>query len=242
MAERLRTVIVDDEPLARERLRHLLAKVGGVEIVGEATNGMEALTLIESTEPDVVFLDIQMPDLDGMRVLEALDDPPAVIFSTAFEHYAVRAFDLEAADYLLKPYSADRVRRALDRVRRMLAPEEKTTPPAAASDMRIQAQDGNAMVRVPVEEILTLRIEEGVVFLLRDDGEKLICEQTLNELEAQLPAGQFFRTNRQAIVRLAAVESWEPHPDGAITIALAGGLSETASRRRARHFRAMMAG
>ena len=236
----LRVLIVDDEPLARARARRLLGKIGDVEVVGEAANGREALDLVESLQPDLVLLDIQMPGLDGLRVLEALDDPPAIVFSTAHEEFAVRAFELEAVDYLLKPYSAERLGRAIERVRRLLsgsgASREGPTQP-----VRIPALDGLTTDLVPAERVLVFEILEGVVFLLRDDGERLVCEQTLNELEQALPADTFFRINRQAIVNLARIESYKPAKDGGLLVRLPGGHTQLASRRRAPHLRARLA-
>ena len=235
----LRILVVDDEPLARERALHLLAKIDGVEVVGQAADGNEALELIESQQPDVLLLDVQMPGLDGVRLLEALDDPPAVIFSTAFDKYAVQAFNLEAVDYLLKPYSAERLTRALDRVRRLLSggaprPEERD------SKATVPAQLGLSTQLVPVERIVLFQIEEEVVFLLRDDREKLICDLSLREIETSLTAESFFRVSRQAIINLGAVESLTPTAEGGYRLTLKTGAEATVSRRRARHLRARL--
>jgi DNA-binding LytR/AlgR family response regulator len=114
----IRALIVDDEAPARERLRRLLAGIESVQVLGEAVDGLQAVERIEALAPDLVFLDVQMPGLDGLAVIEALEDPPAVIFVTAYDEYAIRAFEVHAVDYLLKPYSRDRlaaaVRRAQD--------------------------------------------------------------------------------------------------------------------------------
>lgn len=235
----LRVVIADDEPPACERLIRLLAMAGGTECVGVAGDGMEALSLIQREQPDVAILDIHMPGIDGIRVVEALDDPPAIIFSTAHEEHAVRAFDLDVVDYLLKPYSSERLKRALDRARRLLLPAEE---PAGeeAQPVRIRALDGLATVYVPVAQIDAFRIEEGVVFLLREDGERLICEETLREIEARLPSHMFFRASRQAIVNLRAIGSHAPHAEGGLTLRLRSGVQEVVSRRRARLMRARL--
>ena len=286
----LRALIIDDEAPARARARTLLERAGGVEIAGEAANAQEAIALIESAQPDVLLLDIQMPGIDGLRLLESLDDPPAVIFSTAHEHYAVRAFDLEAADYLLKPYSAQRLARALDRVRRLLSGGEGRAEIRAGeqaderahgwADERTEEREKNrkdAAGRKPNSDgdswrkppgrapagrkpsrafprwtdappcwveprrIVLLRIEEGVVFLIREDGERLICERTLNQLESELPARLFFRASRQAIINIEAIESLTPVEDGGLEAALRGRQRETVSRRRARHLLARIA-
>jgi DNA-binding LytR/AlgR family response regulator len=242
--DELQILIVDDEALARERLRRLLGQQADVCIVGEAAGGREALALIEQLQPDVLLLDINMPDLDGLRVIEALDDPPAIIFSTAHEHYAVRAFEKQAVDYLLKPYSAQRLAQALARARQWLnlgaadttGPND-ITPRAPAT---IAAEDGRETVLVPLEQVLALRIEVGVVFLLREDGERLVCMPTLQELEAQLPPELFFRASRQSLINLRQVRSYAPREDGSLRVKLGRALEETISRRRARHFRAFI--
>lgn len=230
-------LIVDDEPLARDRARRLLEKIGDVEIIGEATCGREALELIESLQPDVVLMDIQMPDIDGMRVLEALDDPPAVIFSTAYEHHAVRAFELDAVDYLLKPYSAERLSRALDRVRRQFALVDE---PATVEPHRISVEDGLTVQLLSLDEISGARIEEGVVFVLRRDGERVVYANSLNDLEEELEAGTFFRASRQAIINVKAIDSYTPLDGGGLEVRLAGGFRQNVSRRRARALRTQL--
>lgn len=236
----LRVVLADDEPLARERLKRLLERAGPIDLVGEAANGTEALELIESLQPDLVLLDIQMPGATGLRVLEALDDPPAVIFTTAYDEYAVKAFELEAVDYILKPFSAERLRKAIDRARRLLDGPAGRETPAGDTPGRLAAQNGLATELVPFDRIVAFRIEENVVFLFRDDGESLICSETLNELESMLPAERFFRASRQAILAIGAIQSFEKTEDGGMDVQLSAGLRETVSRRRARHLRARL--
>ncbi len=234
----MRLVIVEDEAPARERIRRLLNTVSDVEIIGEATNGHEGLTLIEREQPDIVILDINMPEVDGMRMLEALDDPPFVIFSTAYDHHAVRAFELEAADYLLKPYSAERLRRALDRVRRQFAIAH--TASSGDSPDRIPAENGRDVELVDPASIVVARIEESVVFILRDDGEQLLHPGTLQQLEEKLPSGLFLRASRKAVVNADAIISMTPTDEGGLLLRLKGGLEENVSRRRARYFRARL--
>jgi two-component system LytT family response regulator len=241
----LRILIVDDEPPARERARRMIARIEDAEIVGEAATGLEALHLIESLDPDVILLDIQMPDLTGLRLLDALDDPPAVIFSTAYEEHAVQAFELEAVDYCLKPYSTDRLRRALNRARRHLAretagQESRNGSHWQSAPQRISAELGRVTERVDVDSILQLVLVEGVVFLHRKDGETLLCGHSLGELESMLPEERFLRISRQAIVHLDCVRSYTPAEQGGLRIELEGGLWQTVSRRRARALRARL--
>ena len=235
----LRILIVDDEPPARDRARRLLRKIPDVEVVGEAATGKEALAMIDRLQPDVLLLDIQMPDLDGMRVVEALDDPPAIIFSTAYERYAVRAFEHETVDYLLKPYSAERLAKAIERSRRLLSGAH-VSPSSGIENMKMPAQNGLATELVPLTQIVCFSITEGVVFLSRADGESLISEKTLTQLEDELPPSLFFRINRQSIINITFIKSYAPIREGGLRVSLQGGHTFIASRRRARHLKARL--
>ena len=216
----MRALIVDDEPLARSLLAEQLAELGGVEIVGEAGNGFEAVKRCEELHPDLVFLDIQMPKLSGFEVLELLGDgAPAVVFVTAYDEYALKAFAVHAVDYLLKPVDTERLAAALARARRRLA--EAAAPPDAAGLAAAARPPGR-----PLERVL-LR-EEGRIHVLpavridydeaRDDyllfvagALRLKKQQTLSELEAQLDPGRFVRIHRSYLLnveRLARLESY----------------------------------
>ena len=237
-AHLLRILIVDDEPLARERVRRLLAKVPDVTVVGEACNGREAFTFLEKQSADVLVLDIQMPELDGLRLLEALDDPPPVIFTTAYDHHAIRAFDLDAVDYVLKPFSAERLARAIDRARRRLGGLGGAAPqPVATSSQRIAVELGTSTRLLAPEEIALVRIVEGVVFVHTVEGQEFLAPGTLAEVEERLPPDQFARISRAAIVRLAEVVSWEPNDEGGLVLRLGNGLAESATRRRSGYLR-----
>ena len=172
---KIRLLIVDDEPLARERARRLLDRAQDIDIVGECANGTEAFAAIEKLQPDVVLLDINMPGLDGLRLVEALDDPPAIIFATAHDHHAVQAFELEAVDYLLKPFSAERLKRALDRVRQQFALAEGAAP----APTKIAADNGRTTEFLLPDQIIAVRIVQSVVFITRSDGESLTFAGTL---------------------------------------------------------------
>ncbi|HXT20334.1 MAG TPA: LytTR family DNA-binding domain-containing protein [Thermoanaerobaculia bacterium] len=213
----LRVLIVDDEEPARRLLAELLAGEDDVELVGECRNGFEAVQSIQSLAQDLVLLDVQMPKLDGFEVLELLESPPMVVFVTAYDEYAVRAFEVHAVDYLLKPVSAERLHAALDRVRARLAADEQ--PPAAAALARaarpasgylerVLVRDGEKVHVVPVMKVDYFEAQ-GDVVVLRAGPEKLRKPTTLNDLERELDPGRFLRVHRSYILnldRLAGLE------------------------------------
>jgi len=216
----MRALIVDDEPLARALLAEQLAELGGVELVGEASNGFEAVKRCEELAPDLVFLDIQMPKLSGFEVLELLGDAaPAVIFVTAYDEYALKAFAVHAVDYLLKPVEPERLAAALERARRRLA--EAAGGPDAVRLAAAARPPGRALERVLVREegrIHVLPAERIDYVEARDDyllfvsgALRLRKQQTLAELEAQLDPGRFVRIHRSYLLnveRLARLESY----------------------------------
>ncbi len=216
----VRALIVDDEPLARGLLAEQLAEIGGVEVVGEAANGFDAVRRCEELAPDLVFLDIQMPKLSGFEVLELLGaTAPAVIFVTAYDEYALKAFEVHAVDYLLKPVEPERLAAALERARRRLgAAESGPDPGRLAAAAR---PPGRPLERVLVREEGRIHVlgAERIDFVeARDDyvvlatgGQRLKKQQTLSELEAQLDPGRFVRIHRSYLLnleRLARLESY----------------------------------
>jgi two-component system LytT family response regulator len=216
----MRALIVDDEPLARALLAEQLAELGGVELVGEASNGFEAVKRCEELAPDLVFLDIQMPKLSGFEVLELLgDSAPAVVFVTAYDEYALKAFAVHAVDYLLKPVEPERLAAALERARRRLA--EAAGGPDAVRLAAAARPPGRALERVLVREegrIHVLPAERIDYVEARDDyllfvsgALRLSKQQTMAELEAQLDPGRFVRIHRSYLLnveRLARLESY----------------------------------
>jgi two-component system LytT family response regulator len=216
---KLRVIIVDDEDLARERLRHLLRKEPEVEIVAECADGPSAVAAVREHHPDVVLLDIQMPQMDGFDVVRALADGPmpAVIFVTAYDQHAVRAFEARALDYLLKPTTRARLHDALSRVGERVATTPAAGIPQALLDFlserelassrlrRVTVRDGDRTVVVPVEEIDWIEAAGNYV-LLHVGRENHILRETMSALEAQLPPDLFLRVSRSAIVNLRRVK------------------------------------
>lgn len=220
---KLSVVIVDDEPLARERVRTQLAADAEIEVRAECASGPEAVAAIRRLAPDLVFLDIQMPEMDGFQVLRALTPPlPLVIFVTAFDEHAVRAFEAQAFDYLLKPFKPARLRAALARAREQLArrqPDEVTqkllalldsrTPAAPAHLTRIAVRDRDRVRFVKTAEIDWLEASGNYV-VLHAGKENHVVRETLTALEHQLSPREFLRLSRSAIVNLERIRQVEP--------------------------------
>ena len=195
----IRAVIVDDEELARGLLREYLRDAGGIEIVAECANGFAAVKTIAEHKPDLVFLDVQMPKLDGFEVLELIDASVAVIFVTAYDQYAMRAFDANAVDYLLKPFSADRFRKAIDRVRQRLGNPAPAAQKISASDLsaaarppeqrleRIVVKDGTKVHIIPIEKLDYVEAQDDYI-ALRSEKKNYLKQQTISSIEAQLDA------------------------------------------------------
>jgi two-component system, LytTR family, response regulator len=231
----IRTLLVDDEQPARDRLRRMLAEFKDVEVAGEAADGEEAMARIAELRPDVVFLDIQMPGATGLEVAASLPDPrPHIVFCTAFDQFAVDAFELHAIDYLLKPVSRARLEKALDRVRQNQPPGaglDRMTSQAATAPERFLARKGTVYRVVPAREVVAFVSEGGGTKLLAA-GQHYWMNPTLNELEARLDPRRFFRISRAAIVNLDAVREVAPDTGGHGDVVLRDGTRLEVSRRR----------
>jgi len=240
----IRALLVDDEQPARERLRRLLVELGGIEIVGEADDGEQAMEVIARLTPDVVFLDIQMPGCTGLEVAASLPAPrPHIVFCTAFEEYAVDAFELRAADYLLKPVSRARLEKALERVRGdgdADAAIERTAR-GAPPPMRFLAKHGGTFRVVAAREVVCFLSEDGLTKLVAADRHYWMSP-TLNDLEARLDPRQFFRVSRAAIVNLDAVQEIVATVGGHGEVTLRNGTKHDVSRRRFRELTERLGG
>ena len=232
---RLRAAIVDDEELARVFLRDLLRSHADIEIVAECANGFEAVKAIAETSPDVVFLDIQMPKLDGFEVLELIDPGPAVIFVTAYDEYAMRAFDAHAVDYLLKPFGTERFERALERARARLGqpavPAEAIAEarPPERRPQRIVVRDGAKVHVIPLEKLDYVQAQDDYI-ALHSAGKSYLKQQPIAELEGQLDPARFVRIHRSAIVNLERVTRIEPYGKDSRLAILADGARLPVSR------------
>ena len=231
----VRAVIVEDEPYARQSLRDFLADVDWIELVGEAASGREAVRLLEEARPDLVFLDVQMPELTGLEVLERIDFEPAVVFTTAFDDYAIRAFELGAIDYLLKPFARERFHRMLARVRPALSAAapgvrvvERAREAALEPLARLFVRHGERIVPVAVGEISRLDAGDDYTTVVAGAKSYLVA-LTLNEIGTRLPPERFLRVHRSHIVNLDFVVAFEPY-DRRLMIRMRDGTTVLASR------------
>ncbi|HKO55704.1 MAG TPA: response regulator [Thermoanaerobaculia bacterium] len=210
----IRTVIVDDEPPARALLREYLGADDDVELVAECANGFEAVKAVAEHDPDLLLLDIQMPKLDGFEVLELLDRSPIVVFVTAHDEYALRAFEVHALDYLLKPFSEERLRVVMERVKRQLG-HERTPVAGLAASLRakplqriaLKKEDGSIQV-IPVARIDYIEADDDAV-LIATAGAKLRKQQNLGDLARELEPDRFVRIHRSYVLNIERVEKVE---------------------------------
>jgi len=235
----LRVLVVDDEPHARQRVRNLLADESGVEVVGEAGDGLEALERIRALKPDLVFLDIQMPELSGLQLLERLEGGtvPHVVFTTAYDEYAIEAFDLAALDYLLKPFDKERFRKALDRARRAVAAGGSGPDAAQLNELIAQVRAGSRsdwrdkrlVVKVGtkvrflnVDEIEAV-LAEGDYVAIQVGKESLLVRERLRDVESRLEKHGFFRIHRSTLINLVYLREMRPFRHGDYEFVMASG-------------------
>ena len=229
----MKVLIVDDERLARNELRRLLAEHPEAQIVGEAANALEARQMIEELAPDLVFLDVQMPGGTGFDLLASLDDAPPVIFTTAFDQYAIRAFDVSALDYLLKPIEPVRLAHALKKLRpEPQVQREKLQP----SDGKVFIKDGERCWFVAMEQIVLFESEGNYTRVYFDQNRPMLL-RSLNQLEARLDPEKFVRVSRRQIVNMDFVVNISPSPAGGMVLTLKDDLKVPMSRRRAAQFK-----
>lgn len=236
----LKALIVDDEHLARQRVRQLLERESDIELAGECENGVEAVEAIEAKHPDLVFLDIQMPELDGFGVIEQLGPKrmPATIFVTAFDRHALRAFEAHALDYLLKPFDAERFKAALERARRWLQGDRDLARlEALVEQLRreqphtdrflVKSEDRHVLVRAA--QIQWIEAEDNYV-RLHVEGTSHLLRQTMTGMLGRLDPRQFRRIHRSAIVNLDAIRELQPWSGGDHLVIMRDGTKLTLSR------------
>ncbi len=238
----MKTIIIDDERLARTELKRLLEPFKEIEVVAEAVNVDDAVEKISQFEPELIFLDIQMPGKSGFDLLEILDKAPKVIFTTAYDEYALKAFEYNALDYLLKPIEPKRleesVRKLIEGSKRIIQASSETKQ-ILSSDDQVFVKDGEKCWFVKLEKIRLFESEGNYVRLFFDEHKPLIL-RTLNYLDERLDQKTFFRANRKHIINLKWVESIEPWLNGGLLVKLKGGQKVEVSRRQSVKFKEML--
>lgn len=244
----MRALVIDDERLARKELINLLSQYDHVEVVGEAANVDEAKEKIDSLLPDVVFLDIQMPEKTGFDLLEELDNVPHVIFTTAYDEYALKAFQVNALDYLLKPIEPKRLSEAIERLQKKLQDQthnnsgDSTTNGGSQKltlDDQVFVKDGD---RCWFVKLINVRLFEsdGNYIKVYFENNKPMIHKSLNALDERLDEKAFFRASRKHIINLSWVDAIEPWFNGGLVVTLKGGDRIEVSRRQAARFKDMM--
>lgn len=243
----IRTLVVDDEKLARERLKGFLSAIKDVEVVGEAEDGKETISLVEKEQPDLIFLDVEMPGQNGVSVYKSLEDPPHVIFATAYDSHAIEAFEVDATDYLLKPFSQKRVVAAIDRIRDRLElesqspPANSEAPVASRYAAQIPVHTAKKIVILPVEKILWFAVESRLVYA-HVNGRSYMTNFTLRDLEERLDPEIFFRAHKSRLVNLRQVKEVTRWFGGRFRLLMADdeGSEVELSRVQARALRARL--
>ncbi len=219
MTEKLRTIIVEDEELARNLLKSFLARIDSIELIAECENGFEGVKMINELKPDLVFLDIQMPKITGFEMLELLEHKPQIIFATAYDQYALKAFDYNAADYLLKPYSQDRLKEAVDKVIERIQTEGRESDVAEKiSDFpkdeyldRIVVKDRHKIHIAPVDAVRYIESMDDYVMIYTTEG-RWMKQKTMKYFERALNPNNFVRIHRSYIVKvneIAEIQQYE---------------------------------
>ena len=242
MSAKIRTLIVDDEPLARERIRQLLHKEPDIEILGECADGRDAVAAIDKYKPDLVFLDVQMPELDGFGVLDQLERRvmPAIVFVTAYDQFALRAFEVHALDYLLKPFDSGRFKKALERAReriqRLPADDLSRRISELLADLkpapkqnRLAIKSGGKVLVLKIDDIDWVEAADNYVNL-HIGNESHLHRETMAALEARFPAEKFMRISRSTMVNIERIKELQPMFHGEYSVILRNGTRLTLSR------------
>lgn len=235
--EIVKALIIDDEQLARQLIRNYLKTFTGIEIIGECENGFEGARNIAELKPDLVFLDIQMPKLNGFEMLELIDNPPEIIFITAHNDYAIRAFEMNAVDYLLKPYSQERlvsaVQKAAEKIQSGIGKDKKIEQlihqPLSEKLERIVVKTGTKIKVIPVDKINYFEAQDDYIMLYTDEG-KHLKQGTMKYYEDHLDSAKFIRVHRSYIVRIDQVVQLEPYSKDNYLLKLKNGTALKVSR------------
>ncbi|MEW6701104.1 MAG: LytTR family transcriptional regulator DNA-binding domain-containing protein [Bacteroidota bacterium] len=218
MEEKIRTIIIEDEKLAREIIKNYLKKFDGVELLSECPDGFDGLKQINELKPDLIFLDIQMPKLTGFEMLEILEEPPVIIFTTAFDQFALKAFEVNATDYLLKPFSEERFAEAMEKAFKLLSNKNeskqklhglvKTVEKRDEFLDRIVIKSGQKILIIPIEEIRCIEAQDDYTMLYTVKG-NFLKQKTMKYFEENLNPSEFIRIHRSYFVKLSAIKQIE---------------------------------
>ena len=234
---KIKALIVEDEELARNILREFLKSFPEIEVAGEYADGFSALREIREQKPDLVFLDVQMPKLTGFEMLELLDDAPEIIFTTAFDQYAIKAFEINAVDYLLKPFSEERFREAVDKAakrlrgkgRPFLEPLKNHIDKTAGVISRVVVRSGGEISVIPVEQIIYIEALDDYVMIYAETG-RFIKQKTMKYFDDHLPGDEFVRVHRSYIVKAGRIVKIEPYGKNSWIVVLKGSVRVPVSR------------
>lgn len=236
----MKALVIDDERLARKELISLLADYKEIEVVGEAANADEATQMIEQKDPDVIFLDIQMPGKTGFELLESLEATPEVIFTTAYDEFAIKAFEVNALDYLLKPIQSERLSESIQKLNHLQTDEKRSSKSEFLGlEDQVFVKDGDKCWFVKLSDVRMFESDGNYIKVYFDNNKPMI-HKSLNSLDERLDDRHFFRASRKHIVNLSWLETIEPWFNGGLLVKLKGGEKVEVSRRQAAKFKDRM--
>lgn len=236
----MKAIVIDDSRLARNELKRILKEFDHVQVIGEAANADEALEKIENDKPDIIFLDIQMPGKDGFQLLEEIEEVPQVIFTTAYDEYALKAFEFNALDYIQKPIQKERLAGAISRAAEKIEKRQRFDEEDKLSEEdQVFVKDGNRCWFVQLKNVRVFEVDGNYTKIYFEEHKPMI-PRTLNYLETKLDPKVFFRANRQQIINLKWIERIEPWFSGSIRIYLKGNHEVDVSRRQTQRFKELM--
>lgn len=233
---KIKAVIVEDSRLARNELKELIKNHPEIEIIGEAENVDSGFELIQETQPDLLFLDINMPEKDGFELLEMLDKVPITIFTTAFDQYAIKSFEYNALDYLLKPINPKRFAQAIEKVGQNLTEKEEKNNKKLTLSNQIFIRDGEKCWLVKIADIYLFEVDGNYTKIFFQD-EKAVINKSLNQIEEKLPEDFFFRANRNQIINVEYIGKIDPWFSGNLLVHLPKEIKVEISRRQTNNFK-----
>jgi two-component system LytT family response regulator len=237
---KIKALLIDDETLARNELKYMLQEFSQIQVIGEAANADEALELSDSLKPDLLFLDISMPEKNGFDFLEELTQTPEVIFVTAYDQYAIKAFEANALDYILKPVKPERLQQAIEKaVKQIEERTERSGNNNLTGNSQVFIKDGEKCYFVRIADIFLLESAGNYVKVFFENKKPLL-HKSLNLLEEKLPQDMFFRVNRQQMINLNYIQNIESYFKGGLHVTLKSGHSVEVSTRQAVRFKELM--